>query len=361
MSVPSNAAADTRDMDAGRLAAAIVEWGRELGFQEIGITDTELSEAEEHLQRWLAAGRHGDMAYMARHGTARSRPAELVPGTLRVISARMNYWPGGADAQAALADGSRAYVARYAVGRDYHKVLRARLARLVDRIAGEVGPFGYRVFTDSAPVLEVALAAKAGLGWRGKHTLLLTRDAGSYFFLGEIYTDLPLPPTPAVTSHCGTCSACIGACPTGAIVAPYELDARRCISYLTIEHHGSIAEELRPLIGNRVYGCDDCQLACPWNKFAPVTGEADFHAVRNGLDRATLVELFAWTRDEFDERLAGSAIRRIGYERWLRNIAVGLGNAPRSDEVVAALRARADDPSPLVREHVAWALARHAG
>jgi len=361
MSVPSNAAADTRGMDAGQLAAAIVEWGRELGFQEIGITDTELGEAEEHLQRWLAAGRHGDMAYMARHGTARSRPAELVPGTLRVISARMNYWPGGADAQAALADPSRAYVARYAVGRDYHKVLRARLARLVDRIAAEVGPFGYRVFTDSAPVLEVALAAKAGLGWRGKHTLLLTRDAGSYFFLGEIYTDLPLPPTPAVTSHCGTCSACIGACPTGAIVAPYELDARRCISYLTIEHHGSIAEELRPLIGNRVYGCDDCQLACPWNKFAPVTGEADFHAVRNGLDRATLVELFAWTRDEFDERLAGSAIRRIGYERWLRNIAVGLGNAPRSDEVVAALRARADDPSPLVREHVAWALARHAG
>ena len=361
MSVPSNAAPGTRDMDAGQLAAAIVEWGRELGFQEIGITDTELGEAEEHLQRWLAAGRHGDMAYMARHGTARSRPAELVPGTLRVISARMNYWPGGADAQAALADPSRAYVARYAVGRDYHKVLRARLARLVDRIAAEVGPFGYRVFTDSAPVLEVALAAKAGLGWRGKHTLLLTRDAGSYFFLGEIYTDLPLPPTPAVTAHCGTCSACIGACPTGAIVAPYELDARRCISYLTIEHHGSIAEELRPLIGNRVYGCDDCQLACPWNKFAPVTGEADFHAVRNGLDRATLVELFAWTRDEFDARLAGSAIRRIGYERWLRNIAVGLGNAPGSDEVVAALRARADDPSPLVREHVAWALARHAG
>jgi len=361
MSVPSNAAPGTRDMDAGQLAAAIVEWGRELGFQEIGITDTELGEAEEHLQRWLAAGRHGDMAYMARHGTARSRPAELVPGTLRVISARMNYWPGGADAQAALADPSRAYVARYAVGRDYHKVLRARLARLVDRIAAEVGPFGYRVFTDSAPVLEVALAAKAGLGWRGKHTLLLTRDAGSYFFLGEIYTDLPLPPTPAVTAHCGTCSACIGACPTGAIVAPYELDARRCISYLTIEHHGSIAEELRPLIGNRVYGCDDCQLACPWNKFAPVTGEADFHAVRHGLDRATLVELFAWTREEFDTRLAGSAIRRIGYERWLRNIAVGLGNAPRSDEVVAALRARADDPSPLVREHVAWALARHAG
>ena len=361
MSVPSNAAEDTRDTHMAELAQGIVGWGRELGFQEIGITDTELGEAEEHLQRWLAAGRHGDMAYMARHGTARSRPAELVPGTVRVISARLNYWPGGADAHDALADPSRAYVSRYAVGRDYHKVLRARLARLVDRIAGEVGPFGYRVFSDSAPVLEVALAAKAGLGWRGKHTLLLTREAGSYFFLGEIYTDLPLPPTPVVTAHCGTCSACIGACPTGAIVAPYELDARRCISYLTIEHHGAIPEDLRPLIGNRVYGCDDCQLACPWNRFAPVTGEPDFHAVRNGLDRATLVELFAWTRDEFEARLAGSAIRRIGYERWLRNIAVGLGNAPTTDAVVAALRARADDPSTLVREHVAWALARHAG
>jgi epoxyqueuosine reductase len=300
------------------------------------------------------------MAYMARHGTARSRPGELVPGTLRVICARMNYWPEGAEALDVLADPSRAYVARYALGRDYHKVLRARLARLVGRIEGEVGPFGYRVFTDSAPVLEVALAAKAGLGWRGKHTLLLTREAGSYFFLGEIYTDLPLPVTQPVTPHCGTCSACIASCPTGAIVAPYELDARRCISYLTIELHGAIPEELRPLVGNRVYGCDDCQLACPWNKFAPASGEADFNAVRNGLDRATLVELFAWTQEEFDTRLAGSAIRRIGYERWLRNIAVGLGNAPRSAQVAAALQARAEDPSPLVREHVAWALARHA-
>jgi epoxyqueuosine reductase len=343
-----------------QLARDIARWGRELGFQEIGIADTELSEAEEHLHRWLAAGRHGDMAYMARHGTARSRPGELVPGTLRVICARMNYWPEGTDAREMLADPSRAYVARYALGRDYHKVLRARLARLVERIEGEVGPFGYRVFTDSAPVLEVALAAKAGLGWRGKHTLLLTREAGSYFFLGEIYTDLPLPVTPPVTSHCGTCSACIASCPTGAIVAPFELDARRCISYLTIELHGTIPEELRPLIGNRVYGCDDCQLACPWNRFAPASGEADFNAVRNGLDRAALVELFAWTQEEFETRLAGSAIRRIGYERWLRNIAVGLGNAPRSDAVVAALRSRADDPSPLVREHVAWALARHA-
>jgi epoxyqueuosine reductase len=284
-----------------------------------------------------------------------------VPGTVRVISVRMNYWPAQADdASAALADPARAYVSRYALGRDYHKVLRARLAQLVERIRAEVGDFGYRVFTDSAPVLEVALAAKAGLGWRGKHTLLLTREMGSYFFLGEIYTDLPLPPTPPVPAHCGTCTACIAACPTGAIVAPYELDARRCISYLTIELHGAIPEDLRPLIGNRVYGCDDCQLACPWNRFAAAASEADFASVRNGLDRATLVELFAWTEGEFDARLAGSAIRRIGYERWLRNVAVGLGNAPTRDDVVAALRARADDPSPLVREHVAWALARHA-
>jgi epoxyqueuosine reductase len=360
LSLPVNTPAGTTPRDFARLARDIAQWGRDLGFQEIGIADTELGEAEDRLQRWLAAGRHGDMAYMARHGTARSRPAELVPGTLRVISARMNYWPDAADPRANLADGSRAYVSRYALGRDYHKVLRARLAHLVDRIAAEVGPFGYRVFTDSAPVLEVALAAKAGLGWRGKHTLLLTREAGSYFFLGEIYTDLPLPVTAPASAHCGTCSACIPACPTGAIVAPYELDARRCISYLTIEHHGSIPEELRPLLGNRVYGCDDCQLACPWNRFAEVAKEADFHAVRNGLDRARLVELFAWTREEFDTRLAGSAIRRIGYERWLRNIAVALGNAPRSDVVASALRARADDPSPLVREHVMWALARHA-
>ena len=357
MSVTSSGAART-SRDFAALAQSIAQWGRELGFQEIGIADTELSEAEAHLQRWLAAGRHGDMAYMARHGTARSRPAELVPGTLRVISARMNYRPEGMDAAAVLADPARAYVARYALGRDYHKVMRARLARLVERIAQDVGEFGYRVFTDSGPVLEVALAAKAGLGWRGKHTLLLTRDAGSYFFLGEIYTDLPLPLTPAVSSHCGTCTACIPACPTNAIVAPYELDARRCISYLTIEHHGPIPEALRPLIGNRVYGCDDCQVACPWNRFAPVATEEDFRAVRHGLDRASLVDLFGWTREEFEARLAGSAIRRIGYERWLRNLAVGLGNAPRTGDVVAALRSRADDPSPLVREHVAWAL-RH--
>ncbi len=343
----------------GHLAARITAWGHELGFAAIGIADTELGEAEAFLDRWLAAGRHGSMGYMARHGTARSRPAELVPGTLRVITARMDYLPESLEScRAALADPKRAYVSRYALGRDYHKVMRARLARLAERIAGEVGPFGYRVFTDSAPVLEVALAAKSGLGWRGKHTLLLTRDAGSYFFLGEIYTDLPLPPTAPVTAHCGSCRACLDACPTGAIVAPHELDARRCISYLTIELDGAIPEDLRPLVGNRVYGCDDCQLACPWNRYAQLATEQDFRAVRHGLDHATLVELFAWTRDEFETRMAGSAIRRIGHERWLRNLAVGLGNAPATAAVEAALLARVDDPSPLVREHVQWALAQ---
>jgi epoxyqueuosine reductase len=355
-----SAAPMTRDWAA--LAAAIATWGRDIGFQAIGISDTKLSTEEGHLQRWLAAGRHGEMDYMAKHGTARARPAELVPGTVRVISARMNYWSdAAADADTALADPATAYIARYALGRDYHKVLRSRLQQLATRIAQDVGAFGYRVFTDSAPVLEVALAAKAGLGWRGKHTLLLTRDMGSYFFLGEIYTDLPLPVTDPVSGHCGNCTACIDVCPTGAIVAPYELDARRCISYLTIELPGAIPEELRSLIGNRVYGCDDCQLSCPWNRFAQVSSERDFNAVRHGLDRASLIELFAWTEDEFLARMEGSAIRRIGYERWLRNLAVGLGNAPRSDEVLAALQSRADDPSALVREHVGWALARQRG
>jgi epoxyqueuosine reductase len=352
-----SATATARDWAA--LAADIATWGRDLGFEAIGISDTDLSTEEPHLLRWLSAERHGTMDYMARHGTMRARPAELVPGTVRVITARMNYWPrAAAGAEAILADGQSAYIARYALGRDYHKVLRSRLQRLADRIQQDVGTFGYRVFTDSAPVLEVALAAKSGLGWRGKHTLLLTRDMGSYFFLGEIYTNLPLPVTDPLTGHCGTCTACIGACPTGAIVAPYELDARRCISYLTIELAGAIPEDLRPLIGNRVYGCDDCQLACPWNRFAQVAGENDFAVVRHGLDCASLVELFAWTQTEFDTRMAGSAIRRIGFERWSRNLAVGLGNAPRSTQVVAALERRAGDPSPLVREHVAWALAR---
>jgi epoxyqueuosine reductase len=345
-------------VDLAPLAAAIKSWGAALGFQAVGIADADLGEAEARLAEWLARGFHGEMDYMARHGAKRARPAALVPGTLRVISARMDYKPAAADAEATLADRSRAYVSRYALGRDYHKVLRARLQRLAERIERETGGFGYRVFTDSAPVMEVELAARAGLGWRGKHTLALAREAGSFFFLGEIYTDLPLPVDRPITEHCGTCTRCIEACPTGAIVAPYQLDARRCISYLTIELKGGIPESLRPLVGNRVYGCDDCQLACPWNKYAQASTEPDF-AVRHGLDAASLAELFAWSEETFHARLAGSAIHRIGYERWSRNLAVGLGNAPTSPAVVAALRARADDPSALVREHVAWALAQH--
>lgn len=347
--------------DLGQLAADIKAWGAAVGFQAIGIADTDLSAAEPRLLEWLAQGRHGEMDYMANHGTKRSRPAELVPGTVRVITARMDYLPAGARPSAeVLADGGRAHFARYALGRDYHKVMRSRLQKLAKRMEAEIGPFGYRVFSDSAPVLEVELAAKAGLGWRGKHSLLLSRRAGSWFFLGEIYTDLPLPADQPETSHCGNCERCITACPTGAITAPYEVDARRCISYLTIELKGSIPTELRPLIGNRVYGCDDCQLACPWNRFARVTGEADF-AVRHGLDNAELITLFRWTEEEFHARLAGSAIHRIGFERWLRNLAVGLGNAPSAAEVEAALRTRLDHPSPLVREHVAWALRQHEG
>jgi epoxyqueuosine reductase len=329
----------------------------ELGFQAIGIADADLSSAEPRLLEWLGRGWHGEMEYMARHGALRSRPAELKPGTLRVISCRMDYLND--SAQGVLDDPGKANIARYARGRDYHKVLRDRLQKLCDRIAAEVGEFGYRVFTDSAPVMEVELATRAGIGWRGKHTLLLSRDAGSWFFLGEIYTDLALKTDREVSNSCGTCERCIEICPTQAIRGPYQLDARRCISYLTIEHKSAIPEELRPLIGNRVYGCDDCQLVCPWNRFARITEEADFQA-RNGLDRASLVELFAWTEAEFDQRLRGSPIRRIGYERWLRNLAVGLGNAPTSTQVVEALRARADHPSALVREHVRWALSRHA-
>jgi epoxyqueuosine reductase len=358
-----NAMSDPRaTIDYAALAQRIVAWARELGFAEAGISDTDLSAEETRLLDWLDAGRHGAMDYMARHGVTRARPAALVPGTIRVISARMHYWPAQArDAHEVLRDGTRAYVSRYALGRDYHKVLRARLQALVTRIAAETGPFGHRVFSDSAPVLEVALAAKSGVGWRGKHTLLLTRGEGSYFFLGDIYTDLPLPPTPPASAHCGTCTACIAACPTQAIVGPYELDARRCISYLTIEHKGAIPEALRPLLGNRIYGCDDCQLACPWNRFAATAALPDFAQVRNGLDDASLVALFAWSEAEFLARMEGSAIRRIGYAQWLRNIAVALGNAPYGDDVMAALRARQEDPSPLVREHVAWALARQRG
>jgi epoxyqueuosine reductase len=344
--------------ELGNLSASIKRWGRELGFQAVGIADADLSAAEPRLLEWLAQGWHGEMEYMARHGTLRARPAELKPGTLRVISCRMDYLND--SSQGLEHDSDKASIARYARGRDYHKVLRDRLQKLCDRIAAETGAFGYRVFTDSAPVMEVELAARAGIGWRGKHTLLLSRDAGSWFFLGEIYCDIPLPIDSPEKNHCGTCERCIEICPTQAIRGPYQLDARRCISYLTIEHKSAIPEELRPLIGNRVYGCDDCQLVCPWNRFAQPTGETDFQP-RNGLDRATLLELFAWTEEEFDQRLQGSPIRRIGYERWLRNLAVGLGNAPTSLPVVAALRARADHPSALVREHVLWALSRHEG
>lgn len=346
------------EQEAQALARSIKSWGAELGLQAVGIADVELSAAEERLLAWLARGFHGEMDYMARHGAKRARPHELVPGTVRVITARMDYMPDAAASEPVMADRNKAHIARYALGRDYHKVLRARLQALADRIAEVVGEFGYRVFTDSAPVMEVELASKSGLGWRGKHTLLLSREAGSYFFLGEIYTDLPLPVDAPTSEHCGSCSRCIEICPTQAIIAPYLVDARRCISYLTIEHKTSIPVELRPLIGNRVYGCDDCQLVCPWNKFAQVTREPDFR-VRNGLDDIELVALFAWSEEEFHARLAGSAIHRIGYERWSRNLAVGLGNAPTSERVVAALRARADDPSAMVREHVAWALARH--
>lgn len=357
------AAGVTRSPPGGwdALARRIRNWGRDLGFDAVEIAGIELREEEAGMFEWLAAGWHGTMDYMARHGTARSRPAELVPGTVRVITARLNYWPAAAQpANRVLGDRSLGYVSRYTLGRDYHKVLRSRLAKLARRVEEEAGPCGYRVFTDSAPVLEVALAAKSGLGWRGKHTLLLSRDAGSWFFLGEIYTDLPLPASPPVSAHCGSCEACLAACPTGAIVAPYRLDARRCISYLTIELEGSIPEELRPLIGNRVYGCDDCQLACPWNRHAVAATEKDFAAVRNGLDSSSLVELFGWSEADFLRKTEGSAIRRIGYEQWLRNVAVALGNAPTSAPVVAALESRRGHPSSLVREHVEWALARHA-
>lgn len=347
------------------LAADIKCWGRELGFGEVGITDTDLASAEPEFASWIEKGFHGDMDYMAKHGTKRTRPAELVPETLRVISVRMDYLPPKAkDSETVMADGTRAFISRYALGRDYHKVLRQRLQKLCEKIEQALAnntdtPFQYRVFTDSAPVLEVALAEKAGLGWRGKHTLLLSRQAGSWFFLGEIYTNLPLPIDTPVENHCGTCTACIDICPTKAIVAPYEVDARRCISYLTIELKEAIPIEFRPMIGNRVYGCDDCQLTCPWNKFGNLTEQDDFH-VRHGLDDVTLIELFSWDEATFKDKMQGSAIYRIGHEQWLRNIAVGLGNAPSSDNVIAALQSKMNHPSAMVREHTAWALAQHA-
>jgi len=345
--------------DLANLAQSIKDWGRELGFQQVGIAGVDLQEHEAHLQRWLAAGHQGEMDYMAAHGSKRSRPAELVPGTLRVISLRMDYLPGDTRMSERLAEPEKAYVSRYALGRDYHKLIRKRLQHLAERIQEVIGPFGYRAFVDSAPVLEKALAEQAGLGWIGKNTLLLNRKAGSWFFLGELFVDLPLPvDEPHAGEHCGRCTACLDICPTAAFVGPRQLDARRCISYLTIELKGSIPEELRPLIGNRVFGCDDCQIVCPWNRFARPSAEGDFQP-RHGLDNATLAELFLWTEEQFLSRTEGSPLRRAGYERWLRNLAVGLGNAPSTIVVLEALKARRDDPSALVREHVAWALRRH--
>jgi epoxyqueuosine reductase len=360
--------------DLTQLAQSIKTWGAELGFADVRIADVDLAHAEAGLQAWLDAGHHGEMDYMASHGMKRARPAELVPGTVRVISARMDYLPmAGADGadrdwrareRLRQQDPDAAVVSLYARGRDYHKVLRNRLQALAEKVRAAIGDYGYRVFTDSAPVMELPLAEKAGLGWRGKHTLLLSREAGSTFFIGEILVDLPLPVDAPTGAHCGQCAACISACPTGAILGPGRLDARRCISYLTIELKGSIPENLRPLIGNRIYGCDDCQLACPWNKFAQRSHLPDFDE-RNGLGEAGLVELFEWEEEEFNRRFEGSPIRRIGHERWLRNLAVGLGNAAGAGEkrgdprIVAALRARAAHASSLVREHVAWALARH--
>jgi epoxyqueuosine reductase len=357
--------------DLQQLARAIKEWGAALGFAEVRIADVDLSGHEPGLQAWLDAGHHGEMDYMASHGMKRARPAELVPGTVRAIVARMDYLPADTDAdwrareRLRQQDPEAAVVSVYARGRDYHKVLRNRLQQLAERIRGVAGDYGFRVFTDSAPVMELPLAEKSGLGWRGKHTLLLSRDAGSTFFIGEILVDLPLPVDPPTGAHCGQCEACITACPTNAILGPGRLDARRCISYLTIELKGSIPEDLRPLIGNRIYGCDDCQLVCPWNKFAQRAVLPDFDE-RNSLGDAGMADLFGWDEEEFNRRMEGSPIRRIGHERWLRNLAVGMGNAASDDgargdpRIVAALQGRLAHPSPLVREHVAWALARHA-
>jgi len=346
------------------LADRIKQWGTELGFGAVGIADLDVAEAAGHLEQWLQDGRHGSMAYLQRHAHLRAEPTRLQPGALRVISARLDYLPRDAPPdwagreQARLEEGGAAVISIYARGRDYHKVLRGRLRELGARIAQAVGQPALRPYCDSAPLLEVEFARKAGLGWRGKHTLLLSREAGSMFFLGEILTDLPLPVDEPVSGHCGSCTACLDICPTRAITAPYALDARRCISYLTIEHDGAIPEELRPAIGNRVYGCDDCQLVCPWNRHARRAALPDFD-VRNGLDGASLTELFGWNAEQFAARHAGSAILRIGHERWLRNLAVALGNAPSTPEVIAALQSRADHPGALVREHVKWALARH--
>ncbi|MAL93485.1 MAG: tRNA epoxyqueuosine(34) reductase QueG [Haliea sp.] len=347
-----------QDQDYQQLRQALEQQARDAGFQALAVADIDLAEHEAHLERWLAAGHHGSMDYMQRHGRKRSRPELLVPGTCRVITLRLDYLPAGREPEATLQQSDRAYISRYALGRDYHKLMRKRLARLADWLRERAGG-EYRVFVDSAPVLERALAERGGLGWIAKNTMLINERAGSWFFLGEIYTDLPLAgDAPREQKHCGSCRACLDICPTQAFVGPFQLDARRCISYLTIEHRGSIDPELRPLMGNRIYGCDDCQLVCPWNKFARQSAEDDFQP-RHGLDDVELVELFAWDETTFLQRTEGSAIRRIGHACWLRNIAVALGNAATSESVVSALRTRLEHPSELVREHVAWALARH--
>jgi epoxyqueuosine reductase len=337
------------------LARDIKAWGRSLGFQEIAISDLDLSEHEQHLQRWLENQYHGEMDYMTRHGNKRSRPQELEPGTLRVISGRMDYLPPDTGIKDALADSNTAYISRYALGRDYHKMMRKRLAQLAKKIEAAIGPFGYRAFVDSAPVLEKALAEKSGLGWIGKHTLLLHRKAGSWFFLGELFVDIPLPTDESVSKHCGSCTACIDICPTQAIVAPYELDARKCISYLTIELKTAIPEPLRKPMGNRVFGCDDCQIVCPWNRFAKTTLEQDFWP-RHGLENQDLLSLFLWDEATFMKNTEGSAIRRIGYQRWLRNLAVGLGNAPYHPDIVSALQNKLQEADDMVQEHIQWAI-----
>lgn len=341
-----------------KLLGDIRHWGQELGFSKVGVSGVQLEEAEKALERWLIRGYHGEMDYMQHHGSKRSRPAELEPGTLSVISVRMDYLPQATEqAVAVLEDEQKAYISRYALGRDYHKMMRKRLQQLARRIATAVGDYGYRVFVDSAPVLEKPLAQQAGLGWVGKHSNILSRDAGSWFFLGEIYTTLPLPADTPVTAHCGNCTACIDVCPTAAIVEPYVVDARRCISYLTIEHKGSIPLALRPLIGNRIYGCDDCQLFCPWNRFAQLTSEEDF-LPRHNLDDRNLVDLFLWDEERFLRKTEGSAIRRIGHQVWLRNIAVALGNAPHSEAIIQALCQQREITSAMVKEHIDWALSR---
>ncbi|MDT8398562.1 MAG: tRNA epoxyqueuosine(34) reductase QueG [Pseudomonadales bacterium] len=345
------------DIDFRALSVQIRHWGRELGFQQLGIADVDLGEHEDHLLNWLKNRYHGDMHFMAKHGSLRSHPAQLLPGTLRVISVRLDYLPENTRMIKVLKNSQQAYVSRYALGRDYHKLMRKRLQQLAEQIQRHVGHFGYRAFVDSAPVLERALAEKAGLGWIGKNTMLINKRAGSWFFLGELFTDLPLETDDKASDHCGTCRACLDICPTQAFVGPHQLDARKCISYLTIELRSSIPEELRPLIGNRIFGCDDCQSICPWNKFASTSREPDF-SPRHQLDRAALVDLFGWTEADFLRNTEGSAIRRIGYECWLRNIAVALGNAKPSAEILAALKTRLTHASALVREHTQWALAR---